>query len=53
MNNSKYRNYVLDGYGIIVMILALIFSSSLVGLVVFLHLNIFIKTSDIQMLLVF
>ena len=43
MNNSKYRNYVLDGYGIIVMILALIFSSSLVGLVVFLAFEYFHK----------
>jgi hypothetical protein len=42
-NNSKYRNYVLDGYGIIVMILALIFSSSLVGLVVFLAFEYFIR----------
>ena len=43
MNNSKYRNYILDGYGIIVMILALIFSSSLVGLVVFLAFEYFHK----------
>lgn len=30
--NSKYRNYVLDGYGVIVMVLAMILSSSLLGL---------------------
>ena len=35
MNNSKYRNYILDSYGAGIMILALFFFSSLVGLVVY------------------
>lgn len=35
IDNTKYRNYILDGYGAIVMILALIFFSSLIGLVVY------------------
>lgn len=34
MDNSKYRNYILDSYGAIVMILALVFSSSLIGVIV-------------------
>lgn len=34
-NPNKYRNYVFDSYGAIIMILALIFSSSVVALVVY------------------
>ena len=41
MNNSKYRNYILDSYGAIVMILALVFSSSLIGVIVKLSFDYF------------
>lgn len=43
MNNSKYRNYILDSYGALVMILALIFSSSLVGFLVYFAFQYFHK----------
>lgn len=41
MDNSKYRNYILDSYGAIVMILALVFSSSLIGVIVKLSFDYF------------
>lgn len=31
-DNSKYRNYVLDGFGVIVMVIAMLLSSALLGL---------------------
>lgn len=40
-DNTKYRNYIFDGYGAIVMILALIFSKSMIGLVVYLSFKYF------------
>ena len=43
MDNSKYRNYILDSYGAAVMILALIISSSLLGLVVYFAFQYFHK----------
>lgn len=42
-DNTRYRNYILDSYGIIVMILALILSSSLVGLILKFFLDYFHK----------
>ena len=41
IDNTKYRNYILDGYGAIVLIIALIFSSSMVGLAVYLSFKYF------------
>lgn len=31
-DNSKYRNYILDGFGVIVMVIAMLLSSALLGL---------------------
>lgn len=41
MNNSRYRNYVLDSHGALIMIMALILSSALIALVVYFSLTIF------------
>lgn len=32
VDNSKYRNYILDGFGVIVMVIAMLLSSALLGL---------------------
>ncbi|GGP01886.1 hypothetical protein GCM10010992_04060 [Cloacibacterium rupense] len=32
LDNSKYRNYILDGFGVIVMVIAMLLSSALLGL---------------------
>lgn len=32
VDNSKYRNYILDGFGVIVMVIAMLLSSALFGL---------------------
>lgn len=41
--NSKYNNYVFDGFGAMIMVMALFFSSSIIGLVVYLVVQIFHK----------